>query len=535
MAIASSFRLGRLAPLAHSVSHNALSTRISFYGSFPSSLSPFPASESDLHKPLSSPFFSYPETESSDFDSESDEPIANISSPYLPTFVQILSQAKTQFSTQDEVLASLSSSFAFKPTKDLLYSALWVLRHDWESALLAFRWGGDCVLDSLSAWHLMIWVLGKRKRFDLAWLLVRKMHRKSLLTRRALVIMMERYASANEPGKAIKTFHAMEKFNLDADLATFYALVRTLCKHKNIEEAEELLLSKQKFFPLSAAGFNIVLDGWCNVFVDVIEAKRVWREMAKYCVMPDDISYTHMIGCFSKLGNLFDSLRLYVEMKKRGWNPTLKVFNYLIYVLTRENCTNEAQNIFHKIKETGLKPDVTTYNCYILPLCEAHKVNEAQDVMNLMISEGLQPSMETYHAFVKMVDFEGTLKLIDKMRASGFGPDGSTFLVIFDKFFRLGESENALKMWIEMRRNGVSPSALHYTTMIKGLAVHGWIPKAMEFCDEMKSKGFPADPKLERLFKRFISDNRNHWGKGGKGFVIGEHKIQVIRRILKHE
>lgn len=409
---------------------------------------------------------------------------------------------------------------------------LWELRRDWESAIIAFRWAGDCVLESPWAWHLMIWVLGKQRRFDLAWMVLRRMHQKSLRPRRALIIMIERYVSANEVGKAIKTFHALEKFNVKADLDAFYALLRALCKSKNIEEAEELLLLNRYFFPLETAGFNIVLDGWCNILVDLIQAKRVWREMAKYCITPDGTSYTYMIGCLAKHGNLFDSVRFYDEMKKRGWIPNIRVYNYLIYVLTRENCMKEAHSIFNKIMEAGLQPDLETYNCMILPLCEAHKLDEAQEMMKMMISGGVRPSMDTYHAFVNIEDFGGIFKLIERMKEDGIRPNECTFLLIFNNFFRLGKSESALKMWREMSKYDVVPDIVHYITMIKGLAADGWIPKAMEFYGDMKSKGFPADPELELLFKGFLSNNKNLWDRGGKGYITWKHGRNRIPRDL---
>ena len=101
----------------------------------------------------------------------------------------------------------------------------------------------------------------------------------------------------------------MEKFKVESDQSVFYSLLRALCKSKNIEDAEELLLLRKKFFPLTAEGFNIILDGWCNVITDVAEAKRVWREMSNHCITPDGMSYTLMISCFSKVGNLFDTLK----------------------------------------------------------------------------------------------------------------------------------------------------------------------------------------------------------------------------------
>lgn len=338
-----------------------------------------------------------------------------------------------------------------------------------------------------------------------------------------MVIMMERYAAANEAGKAIKTFHAMETFRINADLTVYYALLHALCKNKNVEEAEEFLLLNRKFYPPTADNFNVVLDGWCNIIGDVVEAKRVWREMSSCCITPNGTSYSHMIRCFSKVGNLFDSLRLYDEMKKRGWVPDILVYNSLIYVLTKENCLKDANNIFERITEAGLQPNVETYNSMIYPLCEGHRLEEARGVLDEMMVKGFRPNIDTYHAFIKVEDVEGTFKLMEKMKIVGCGPNGYTFLLLFDRFFSLDESGSALRMWSEMKRYNVIPNAAHYTALVQGLASHGWIPKALEFHNEMISKGFPADPKFEKIFKNFMSKNKNHWFRGGKEYITLWH------------
>ena len=87
--------------------------------------------------------------------------------------------------------------------------------------------------------------------------------------------MLIRYAAASDPGKAIQTFHTMEKFRMTPDEEAFSTLLKALCRYGNIEEAEEIMLVNKKLFPLDADGFNIILDGWCNILVDVFEAKRV--------------------------------------------------------------------------------------------------------------------------------------------------------------------------------------------------------------------------------------------------------------------
>ena len=105
----------------------------------------------------------------------------------------------------------------------------------------------------------------------------------------AFFLGSSRYAAANEVSKAIKTFHAMEKFKLNADSSTFYALLHALCKNRNVEEAEELLLLNRKFFPLETEGFKVVLNGWCNIIIDVVEAKRVSREMSNCYITPVEL------------------------------------------------------------------------------------------------------------------------------------------------------------------------------------------------------------------------------------------------------
>ncbi|KAJ1268004.1 hypothetical protein BS78_07G103400 [Paspalum vaginatum] len=481
-------------------------------------------------------------SDQSDFESDPDHPLASApdnDDGELASFLHCLSSAAYETSSPKEALSLLMSSCSPGPSTvspALLARALWELRCDPDAAALALRYGDECSTvggvhgagppPPPEAWHVAVWAAGKARRFDLAWAIVRRMRRRGVLTSRAMVILMERYAAANEVNKAVKTFDVMEKFKVESDQSVFYSLLRALCKSKNIEDAEELLLLRKKFFPLAAEGFNIILDGWCNVITDVAEAKRVWREMSNYCITPDGMSYTLMISCFSKVGNLFDTLRVYDEMKKRGWTPGIGVYNSLVYVLTRENCVKDTHNIFNKLIEEGLKPDVETYNNMIVPLCETCKLDEARMVMESMIIKGIVPTITTYHALLRQEGIEESMKLLRKMKEDGCGPKSDTFLMLIDKFFLLGESRNALRVWNEMRKYDTSPARAHYMTVIQGLVKHGCIPRALEYYDEMKEKGFASDTQLDKEFKTFLLANRDHWKGAGKYNIIphrGKH------------
>ncbi|XP_048140168.1 pentatricopeptide repeat-containing protein At1g80880, mitochondrial isoform X2 [Rhodamnia argentea] len=220
------------------------------------------------------------------------------SDPQESTVVELLKQVSL-LPTEAEVMESLKTS-GIVPNGDLICSVVWALREEWRLAVLAFKWGDKWGCIDEKVLNLMTWMLGSHGKFSIAWCLIRDSHRSSVDTRQAMLVMIDRYAAANNPTKAIWTFHVMEKFRTAPDEEAYCALLTALCKNGNIEEAEEFMLLNKKLFPLGTESFNIILNGWSNVTVDVIEAKRVWREMSRCCITPNATSYTHMICCFSK-------------------------------------------------------------------------------------------------------------------------------------------------------------------------------------------------------------------------------------------
>ncbi|XP_020232243.1 pentatricopeptide repeat-containing protein At1g80880, mitochondrial [Cajanus cajan] len=423
----------------------------------------------------------------------------NSDDPTLPQFLELLKRMAHSSPQAEDLHLS-----GFQANRDFICSAIWALRDQWKPALLAFQW--NCHHNDVKVCNLMIWVLATHGKFSTAWCIIRDMHRSSLSTRQAMLIMIDRYASANNCAKAIQTFNFLDKFRLTPDQEAFHALLTALCKYGNVEEAEEFMLVNKKLFPLETESFNIILNGWCNITKDVYEAKRVWREMSEYCMTPDATSYSYMISCFSKEGNLFDSLRLYDQMKKRGWIPGIDIYNSLVYVLTRENCLKEAVRTIDKLKEQGLQPVSATFNSMILPLCEAGKLAEARILLNTMVEENVSPTAETYHAFFEGSDYQGTLEFLSRMKDSGLGPNKDSFLIILGKFLKLKQPVNALKIWTEMKTYDVVPSCVHYRIMVEGLVTCRWFIKARDFYEEMISNGCSADPKLIKLIQKEVLD-----------------------------
>jgi pentatricopeptide repeat protein len=117
---------------------------------------------------------------------------------------------------------------------------------------------------------------------------------------------------------AISAFHSMKIFGFSLGMEEFHGLLNALCWYKNIQDAEHLLLCNEEGFPFDTKSFNIVLNGWSNIMINLCKSKRCWRNMDLRGIHKDLISYSCMISSFSKAGNIKDVLKLLDQMKENG-------------------------------------------------------------------------------------------------------------------------------------------------------------------------------------------------------------------------
>eukprot|EP01018_Ginkgo_biloba_P035298 Gb_19520 [translate_table: standard] len=397
------------------------------------------------------------------------------------------------------------------PSSNLIQTLICRTRSNWKLAFTIFQWA-DAQPDynhPVSAYHSMVSILGKHKKFNIAWDLIRDMHERGMVTRQTLIIMIRRYSAAQDVLKAIKTFHAMETFNLSSDSDAFRCLLRALCINKYVEEAEELIYLNKMYFPLETKSFNIILNAWCNIVVDVVQAKRLWKDMFNLCITPDVSSYTTIISRLSKAGNLYDVLRLYDEMKKKGCIPNLKIYNALIFVLGKGKCVKEAVNLFHKIPEMGFHPNATTYTSLIYPLCMAGKLEDAYRVLDEMIQKGFTPTIRTYHAFFRFVkNGEDIFKLFHIMIESGCIPIIETYIMSIRRCCTWGQFENAFNLWNEMEKHGFCPDHSACIFLLNGFFLNGKVEEACKYYEEMKAKGFSLEPRTDEMFEAWIAGRK---------------------------
>jgi len=320
-----------------------------------------------------------------------------------------------------------------------------------------------------------------------------------------VLLLIRRHCAERDVAGAVAAFRALPNFGFRPGVAEFHGLLSGLCRYKNVQDAEHLLMSSQKEFPFETKSFNIVLNGWCNIIGSVREAKRFWNAMGNLGIDRDVVSYGSMISCFSKSGSLDSVMKLFNRMKEAGIAPDRKVYNAVVYALAKGRCVEEAKMLFQTMEEKKVAPDTATFNSLIGPLCKARRVQQAMETFHAMLGRGLPPSVRTFHALLNVARPSDVFDLLLRMKELRCEPEMDTYIMLIRKFCRWRQYESVEKLWSAMPANGLSPDRSAYIVLIHGLFLNGRLEEASKYYEEMKAKGFAPEQKTQEMIQAWLA------------------------------
>jgi pentatricopeptide repeat protein len=396
-------------------------------------------------------------------------------------------------------------------SEPLVVAALARLRSSCAAAHAAFRWAAaqPGYAPGRRACHSMLAILAKHRRFDDARALLDEMRRASTTSTAAVLLLIRRHCAARDVAGAVAMFRALPTFGFHPGVTVFHGLLSALCRYKNVQDAEHLLLSSEKEFPFETKSFNIVLNGWCNIICSVREAKRFWNSMEIRGIERDVVSYGSMISCFSKTGSLDYVMKFFNRMKEAGIVPDRKVYNAVVYALAKGRCVDEAKALVQSMEDKGIASDTATFNSLIGPLCKARQVQDAMEMFDSMLGRGLSPSVRTFHALLNVARSPSEVfDLLDKMKALRCEPEMDTYIMLIRKFCRWKQHESVEKLWNAMPANGLRPDRSAYIVLIHGLFLNGRLEEAAKYYEEMKAKGFSPEPKTEAMIEAWVAGRK---------------------------
>ncbi|KAG0473386.1 hypothetical protein HPP92_014739 [Vanilla planifolia] len=352
------------------------------------------------------------------------------------------------------------------------------------------------------SYDTMLYILGRGRRFQEAWTLLREMKRKdrSLITTRTVHVVLGRIAKVCSVRQTVESFRKFRRLAHELNTDCFNALLRTLCQEKSMSDARNVYHSLKHEFRPNLQSFNILLAGWKSTE----EAEGFFNEMTELGVKPDLVSYNCLVEVYCKNREMVKAYKVLDEMRKKELSPDVFTYTSIIGGLGLVGQPDKARDVLKDMRELGCHPDAAAYNAAIRNYCIAKRLGNAFELMEEMQAKGLSPNATSYNLFFRCFywanELESAWRLYKRMREEGCLPNTQSCMFLIRLCRRQEKVGLAMELWNDMVKHGFGSFALVSDVLIDLLCDLGKLEEAERcFVDMVEVGQKPSNVSFRRI------------------------------------
>ncbi|GFQ08743.1 pentatricopeptide repeat-containing protein at1g05600 [Phtheirospermum japonicum] len=317
----------------------------------------------------------------------------------------------------------------------------------------------------------------------------------------SLKLLMHALCKLNRSDLALHVFQEMSNLWCYPDRETYRILMRGLCEDRRLTEATHLLYLM--FWRISQKGcgadisiYRTLLEALCDngeveEAVELLEnvLRKGLKAPKKYRKHLDlsQVYYKDEAGINYVKGLINEALI-------RGGVPSSDGYTTMAVDLYSEQRIFEGDKVLEEMLKRGFKPSLPMYEAKVAALFSTGEVDEAVGVVEReMIGNNCVPTVRLHNIVIKglcdVKESDWVMRYFEKMsRRVGCVPDKETYTYLVDGLCRDGKYLEASRMMEKMLINSYWPGDAMYTKLIKGLCSIGKTYKAVMWLEEMISQ-----------------------------------------------
>ncbi|CAA7026817.1 unnamed protein product [Microthlaspi erraticum] len=289
-------------------------------------------------------------------------------------------------------------------------------------------------------------------------------------------ILIRGFSSGAEPSRAFQFYTQMLKSRIRPDNITFPFLIKAAAEMECVKTGEQTHSHVVRFgFQNDVYVENSLVHMYANCG-SIAAAGRIFGKMP----FRDVVSWTSMVAGYCKCGMVGDAREMFDEMPQRN----LVTWSIMINGYAKNNFFEKAIDLFELMKREGIVANETVM---------VSVISSCAHLGALELGERAHDYVVKNHVTVNLI--LGT--------------------ALVDMYWRCGEIEKATRVFEGLPEK----DSLSWSSIIKGLAVHGDAHKAIRYFSEMVRLGFiPRDVTLTAVLSAC-----SHGGLVDKGLEIYEN------------
>ncbi|KAH1107744.1 hypothetical protein J1N35_011512 [Gossypium stocksii] len=290
------------------------------------------------------------------------------------------------------------------------------------NALRFFEWmRSNGKLDgNVTAYRLVLRVLGRRQDWDAAEILVRQAKCDSGCELDFQVFNTIIYACSKRGLVEIgaKWFRMMLEHGVQPNVATYGMLMGLYQKGWNVRHAEFALSQMRSSGIVCQSAYSAMITIYTRLSL-YDKAEEVISFMREDKVALNLENWLVMLNAYSQSGKLEEAEQVLISMQGAGFSPNIVAYNTLITGYGRASNMDAAQRVFLSIRQVGLEPDGTTYRSMIEGWGRTGNYKEAGWYYRAMKQLGFKPNSSNLYTLLtlqaKHGDEEGAIRTLDDM------------------------------------------------------------------------------------------------------------------------
>ncbi|XP_057771851.1 pentatricopeptide repeat-containing protein At5g18950 [Salvia miltiorrhiza] len=300
-----------------------------------------------------------------------------------------------------------------------------------------------------------------------------------------------------------KLHEDMVKYGVAPDADTMGCLIMAFCLENNVSKGFELL---QQVLKTGHVPDKIVFDNLITALGKNGKYGKVSAVMRKMIVnncYPDIHTYHEVVRfCRGEMTN--EGVRIFNELKKRGYYPDRVMYTTMIGNLCENKDVRGAWTLWFEMIEGGIIPNEFTYNVFVSGLFLNGCVDEAEKLHKEMLDKGLLETTVSFNTRIYGLCINSRVEeariLFEEMNEKGIVRDSMTFNSMIQGFSKQGNAAEAMYFLDELLKQGFEPSSASLASLIEILCDDGHVKEAERIWLDMSEKGFnPGDDALSAI------------------------------------
>ncbi|KAH6808822.1 hypothetical protein C2S51_026605 [Perilla frutescens var. frutescens] len=344
-----------------------------------------------------------------------------------------------------------------------------------------------------------------------------------------------------------KLHEDMVKYGAATDVNTIGYLIQALCLENNVTRGYQLLhqvlmagqvpdklvfdnlitaLGKNGKYGKVSAVLRKMIANNCypdiHTYHEVIrfcrgemtsEGVRIFNELKKRGYFPDRVMYTTMIDNLCESKDIRSAWELWFEMMEGGIVPNEYTYNVFVSGLFRNGFIDEAKKLHKEMLDKGFPETTVSSNTRIYGLCINGKVEEARVLFEEMNEKGVIRDSITYNSMIQGFSKRGStaeaMHFLDELLKQGFELSTASLDSLIAVLCNAGRVREAERMWLDMQEKGFKPGDNSLSPIVYGLSKQGEFAEMNEWLRYMiKNRVKPKMTTFEKLIKCLCGTHR---------------------------